>query len=534
MRFRRWLPLCSWAALTVSCGAAPRFRDQPAFWSVRDDTPIREPEERQYDPKVYFTRVFVVDRLDRLLRLPDREPAWNTNALDEVPNSTWFQNRIGLGTVTPQEAAQGPRGGGPPKLPLRIVRSKVGGGNPGFVVRDADNRKFLIKFDTLANPEMQTAAGVIVNRIFWTLGYNVPSDQLFSFRKEALTIDPSARIEDALKRKRPLDWAAVDQILATSPRRHDGTYRAFASELLQGIPKGGFAARGVREDDPNDVVPHQHRRELRALRVFAAWVAHTDIKEDNTLDMYVEDNGKGYLKHYLLDFGEALDAHAAEKGRLEDGFEHFVDWEAQFKATFAFGLWRRPWEDRPATRWASIGSFTAEPFDPTTWREAYPYAPFEEMDASDAYWAAKLVMRFDRPILEAIVQKGQLSEPGASEYLVRTLLDRRDQIGRAYLEAVTPLDRFSISASGLCMVDLGVRHRLFSIGSVERLEGSRVVEARSVDALGRICFRVPRHERYTIYRLRTRRGSSLRSPLEVHLKGGATPRILGILRISGE
>ncbi|HEY8947038.1 MAG TPA: hypothetical protein VIM73_22495, partial [Polyangiaceae bacterium] len=274
------------------------------------------------------------------------------------------------------------------------------------------------------------------------------------------------------------------------------------------------------------------RRELRGLRVFAAWVGHTDIKEDNTLDMYVEEDGRRFLRHYLLDFGEALDAHAAEKGRPEDGYEYFIDWEAQTKALFSFGLWKRPWEGRSSTRWQSIGSFSAQQFDPKSWREAYPYWPFFEMDAADAYWAAKLVMRFDRPLLEAIVAQGRLSHPDAASYLVDTLLARQRAIGRAFLEAVTPLDHFTISPGALCMVDLAVRHHLASSGRIERIGDRQVLEARLVDARGRLCLSIPRHEGYTVYRLRTRRGPDARPPMEVHFKGGNRPRILGIVRVA--
>jgi hypothetical protein len=476
--------------------------------------------------------VFATDLLDRALSLPDREPAWNTNALEEVPNSTWFENRIGVRPLSPMEAARGPDNSGPPRLPIRIVSSKVGGGNPGFIIADSTDRKFLVKFDTPENPELQTAAGVIVGRIFWALGYHVPADHVFSFRRADLRIDPGATHRDELKRKRPLRWPMIENILGSSPQRADGSYRAFASELLAGKPKGGFSPSGVRADDANDLVPHEHRRELRGLRVFAAWVGHTDIKEDNTLDMYVEEGGRRFLRHYLLDFGEALDAHAAEKGRPEDGYEYFIDWEAQTKALFSFGLWKRPWEGRRSTRWPSIGSFSAQQFDPKSWREAYPYWPFFEMDAADAYWAAKLVMRFDRPLLEAIVAQGRLSHPDAASYLVDTLLARQRAIGRAFLEAVTPLDHFTISSAALCMVDLAVRHHLASSGQIERIGDRQVLEARLVDARGRLCFSVPRHEGYTVYRLRTRRGADTRPPMEVHFKGGNRPRILGIVRVA--
>jgi len=401
------------------------------------------------------------------------------------------------------------------------------------LIKDATGRRFLVKFDTLEDPELQTAAGVIVNRIMWTTGYNVPSDHVFVLRTDQLGIEHDATYLDVRKRKQPFTWQNVRQVLRTAPRSADGSYRAFASQFLDGVPKGGFSPDGTRSDDPNDTVSHEHRRELRGLRVLAAWVGHTDIKEDNTLDVYVTENGKRFLRHYLLDFGEALDGHAAEKNRPEDGWEHFVDWEMQTKATLAFGLWQRPWEHIQPTRFRSIGSFTATPFDPKRWREAYPFWPFAEADPSDAYWAARLVMRFDRPLIEAIVKQGRLSDPEAERYLVDTLLARRDAIGRAYLESVTPLDEFRFEGDLLCFSDLGVRYGFARTGTVEWLNGSRVAFSAEMPARGRLCVRPRAHDDYSLYRLRVRRGASTRPPMEIHFKGGMRPRLLGIVRVSG-
>jgi hypothetical protein len=332
------------ACLSSACASAhPRFRDAPPVWRVDDDQSIAEPEAREFEPKEYYANVFGLQRIDRLLQLRDEELASNINALEEVPDSTWFQNRIGTRAVAPSDAARGVEAGGPPQRPFTLIGGKLGIGHPSFVLQDGTGRRFKVRFDTQQNPELRTSASVIVNRILWTAGYNVASDHVFELRKEELTIASNATYVNAQKNEDLLDRAAVDAILFTAHRRDDGVYRAVASQLVPGIAKGGFKPNGRRSDDANDRVDHEHRRELRGLRVLAAWLAYTDIKEDNTLDVYVAQGGRRFLRHYLVDFGEALSGHAADSGRAEDGWEHYLDWEMQTKAVFAFGLWKRPW-----------------------------------------------------------------------------------------------------------------------------------------------------------------------------------------------
>ena len=68
-----------------------------------------------------------------------------------------------------------------------------------------------------------------------------------------------------------------------------------AGRLLPGKILGGYQYAGARSDDPNDLVPHQHRRELRALRVFGAWTNLTDLKAANSIDALVTENGKSIV-----------------------------------------------------------------------------------------------------------------------------------------------------------------------------------------------------------------------------------------------
>ena len=515
----------------VGCVSAPRFKDQPIVWRVDDrhDTPPLE--EREFLVHQYAADIFALRRLTRAAEVHGRTPARDTNALDEVPDSTWFTNRIGVRTVSPDDAAKGPDVSGPPRLPLVVIKAKRGGTNPGFVAKDATGRKFVIKFDPVGTFELQTAASVTVNRFFWTIGYSVPSDHVFDFSRADVTVDPKATVgrDDA-----PFSAQLLDDILATAPRLPNGGFRASSSEFIAGVPVGGFAAEGVRTEDPNDRIPHEHRRVLRGLFVFAAWLDHTDMKEDNGLDVYVREGNRHYLRHYLIDFGEALGGHGAEKGRMEDGFEHAWDWENQTKAAFSFGLWKRPWESRTPSKWPSVGSLVTTDFDPRGWHEAYPYWPFFERDAADEYWAAKIVMRFDRRHVEALVAAGQLSEPAAAAHLVDAIMIRREKIGRAYIEAVTSLDDFRLERGRLCGVDLGTRFGLAHGGLVERLDAAgKVLETVLITADGTVCL-APLSSGYVALRLRTRRGTeaiteSVKPPMQVHVKDAV--RVVGILRV---
>ena len=100
----------------------------------------------------------------------------------------------------------------------------------------------------------------------------------------------------------------------------DGTYRVIAGRLMPGKILGGFQYAGTRPDDPNDLVPHEHRRELRALRVFGAWTNLTDLKAANTLDALVTENGRTIVKHYLQDVGSTF-------GMCNDFHEWDLSWE---------------------------------------------------------------------------------------------------------------------------------------------------------------------------------------------------------------
>lgn len=66
------------------------------------------------------------------------------------------------------------------------------------------------------------------------------------------------------------------------------------------------------------------------------------------------------------------------------------------------------------------------------------------MQNEDAFWATRTVMRFTDEMVRTLVKTGQLSNPEAENYLVKTLIQRRDKIIRYYLSQINPLDDFRL------------------------------------------------------------------------------------------
>ena len=138
--------------------------------------------------------------------------------------------------------------------------------------------------------------------------------------------------------------ADLEAVFERAARNADGTYRVAAARQLPGKILGGFRYEGTRPDDPNDIVPHEHRRELRALRVFGAWTNLTDMKAGNTLDTLVTENGRGVVKHYLQDVGSTFGMGANGPHDWDEGWEYFYQGDTTRKRLLSFGFALSPWQ----------------------------------------------------------------------------------------------------------------------------------------------------------------------------------------------
>jgi hypothetical protein len=385
-------------------------------------------------------------------------PALAVNTLGEVPDSGWYTNRHATRRMSIAELVRGTGNTNPPSPngQWTVIAGKSEGVTPGLTIEDSVGNEYLIKFDPLTDPEMATGADVIGAKFFYALGYNVPENYPVVFKRSQLTVSPKARFNDRKGREREMTERDIDDLLTLAARTGEGTYRALASRFIKGELLGPFRYNGTRRDDPNDTVPHERRRDLRGLYVFASWLNHTDAKANNSLDSLVDEGGLRYIKHHLIDFGAAFGSDSFMAKSPRNGNVYMFDWPSSAHQFFTFGLYIPKWMLAHYPNIMGVGNFESDVFDPAEWRSNYENPAFASCLPDDAFWAAKKVMAFRDDEIRAIVNTGQYSDPNAVDYIAKTLMVRRDKIGRTWYSRVLPLDDFEVRDSKLRFVDLAI------------------------------------------------------------------------------
>jgi hypothetical protein len=450
------LPRARRAGFLLSIGmfavlATTASMQRPRFY--QDDPIAREPESQDaaktapYDPSEMYELFFnlFVNAADK----PSGLRAQNINTIDEVPDSSWFTNRVGTRPVTTEELIRGANVGTPPDpSKWTLIREKTSGAHPGFTAIDAKGETWFLEFDPTPYPEGATGAVAIATKIFWALGYNQVESFLTTYDPKNASIDPKATLRRPNGKRTRFNQDDVNSILERVARSKDGTYRVVAGRLLPGKILGSFQYAGTRPDDPNDVVPHEHRRELRGLRVFGAWTNLTDIKGANGLDTVVTENGKTIVKHYLQDvgstFGMCNDYH-----EWDLSYEYFYDGPPSRKRLFTLGFGLSPWQTVDYVEYPSVGKFEGKVFDPRTWRPQTPTRAYVEMRDDDAFWAARRVAAFTDDLIRAAVHTAQFSDPMAEKYLADVLIERREKIKSIYLTHINPIVNPRFDGKGL-------------------------------------------------------------------------------------
>ncbi|MDP3920223.1 MAG: hypothetical protein Q8R76_05405 [Candidatus Omnitrophota bacterium] len=263
---------------------------------------------------------------------------------------------------------------------------------------------------------------------------------------------------------------AVNMVLWNADADSAGKYRATASLFIQGNILGPIVPRGTRPGDSNDRIPHEDLRVLRALRVFCALTDQSGIRSDNSLDVYVGAEGQGHTVHYLLDFGEALGMHGANKERKWDGFEHFFPWKDTAVNFLRLGVPVRGWERFPVRQFDPRGSFEAAVFDPAEWKETHQFDPIRRSLPDDNYWAAKIVGALTRDHFETLFKAVEHPDPEYVQYLIDTLMLRKEKILRHFLYRVSPLESAGVEGGELKVEDIGRKLLPGDAGGSYRIE----------------------------------------------------------------
>ena len=431
--------------LTTGGGAAG-----PKFYP--DDPILRDPENQDASAVAELDVSPQFDLLENsFLGAGDRtfKPAENINTIGEVPDSSWFTNRIGKQRLSIDELVKGPnRTTGPAPGTWTILARKSEGVTPGFTIEDSTGEVYWIKFDPKTNPEMASGAEVISTKFFHAFGYHVPENYLAFFKPEQLVIREGATMKDEDGRPRRLEPRDIDAILDGAARGADGTYRVLASRNLPGRPIGPFRYYGTRPDDPNDIFPHEHRRELRGLSVFSAWLNHDEVRSTNSLDTVIDVGDRRIVRHHLLDFGSTLGSGSVRAQSRRAGNEFVWESRPTFVTMLTLGLYVRPWIKVPYPEIPAVGRIESTYYRPEEWKADYPNPAFKNALDEDRFWAARIVAAFSDDAVKAIVGTARYSDPAASEYLTRVIMERRTKVLSSWLNGTNPIVDPSLSAAG--------------------------------------------------------------------------------------
>jgi hypothetical protein len=447
MRGGRCILIVGLAAAAFATRAAnPRFYpDDPIAVDVETQDASAVASQDLSDPYDFLENTFMSPADDADIR------AVNVNTMDEVPDSSWFTNRILAKPTSVDEIAKWPYSAtGPAKGAWTIIRVKTEGLTPGFTATDSTGQVYFIKFDPLSNPEMASGAERVTTPLFHAFGYNVAENYITSIRREDLRIDPKTLVRRVISgEETPMTDEDLTELLAKVAQNADGSYRVVASKAVEGKPLGPFRYYGTRPDDPNDIFPHEHRRELRGMRVIAAWLNHDDSRSINSLDTLVRSGSRNVVKHHLIDLGSTLGSGSTQAQKPRAGNEYI--WEARptFLTMLTLGFYVRPWIKVQYPEMPAVGRFEGAFFQPAQWKPEYPNAAFDNARPDDLFWAARRVAAFPDEAIRAVVKTGQFSNPAAELYLGDVIIVRRDKVARYWLNITNPVVDFELTRDGV-------------------------------------------------------------------------------------
>jgi hypothetical protein len=520
----------TWLTLLLASGLAACATSPERRFALRDpisvDSDVRavsipchkEPNEK--DPAhvscapIPYVSPLVWDGADNLVFRPLAEvwafragiEAVNANSLDEVADSSWFQNRIGVRPLSVEELTRGACDVGQILDPDHaadgdwlVDKGKTDGSSLGFRV-NIGGKKYLFKVDTDA-PERPSAASTIGAAAYNAAGYFTSCEQVVYFRPSLLKLKPGLVYKGNFGGERPFDRAALDHIVSLAPKVGERV-RFQASAWLPGALLGPFRYVGTRPDDPNDIIDHDDRRELRGGRVLAAWLDHFDAREQNSMDSWISehkdppDASPGHVVHYYLDTSDCLGSTWDwEQISRRLGHSYVVDWTDIGRDFVTLGIPVRPWDVAKRTPGhEAFNYFDVERFDPASWKNEYSNPAFDRMTERDGAWMARILSGFSPELVQALAAMGRFAHPQDTEFLAGVLEGRLEKILERYLLHLSPISAVHIEdGSQLCAIDLAERRSMRPASAFQYTAGMADGDWLSVTrrAQGALCISLP-------------------------------------------
>lgn len=442
----------------TGCAAKGPFRYPSAMWmSDKDRIPIEmPPSTEEYsaldvaDKEIFaeFAKAIAIAHgvaYTSSSFVSGRQEALNINNFDQTFDSTWFTNRLGKYNMSIGEIIKGPKKGSGPDLssPLRVKSAKVTGVIPRLLVEDRKGKLYNLKFDPPHLPGLSTSSELITSTLMHAMGYNVPENYLINIRRNSFVLDIDAKTRGKYGKIRDMTKEDLNQVLDKIMGADDTkSVRAIASKLFKGKILGPFSFNGRRYGDKNDRIPHEHRRELRGYRVFSSFFNNIDSVPYDTLDTFVTvEDDKGYLVHHFFDLSSTFGGVGSWQEKPRE-WDNKTSGSESLMQGFTLGLYDPKKKD---LAFEDKGFLGIAKFNPAKWNTAYPNAAFAYMTPRDAFWAANILMQIPDKAIETVVKSARYPNEKIEKYVIRTLIARKNKIGRYWFDKINPLDNFVLT-----------------------------------------------------------------------------------------
>ena len=176
--------------------------------------------------------------------------------------------------------------------------------------------------------------------------------------------------------------------------------------------------------------------------MLGSWINHHDARSQNTLNTWIPTSeGKGYLDHYVIDWGDTLGGlQVIDEWSRRVGYTYYIDFGQMGLDFITFGIPERPWDRAKFGPAGEIfGYFNDTDFVPEDWHVGYPNVAFSAMQEQDAAWMARIIARIGEDAIDQIVDQARLTDPLAVSELKRILKGRRLKILQRYLTRLSSL-----------------------------------------------------------------------------------------------